>query len=703
MTRSKLIPWLAIPALLLLSSPALPNATAGTPEASIEETDGLIYLPMVGEPAGLDPARSLQTSTAGEGTMARDGAAGEVTMAQYGAADGNLANSNGLLAVRFDPPFNAPYTITGISFPTRTQFELPTKLATFISVRVVGMNATTGLPDKTIEYYQKRRVQCSPTGGMNTIPLSISGTPGQTFFAVFHFPRPPASGDTFPFLYTDRAFTERGLYANAFATDTSAAVRSPLAPGTIGRTIACMVDSTTTIQRTSGSFLADRVKVGDLVSGDVPPNTHVVSVGTTTLTVSNPVPKAKTTGPLESLPVSLGFSGTGTLGLLVDQNIVCSMTFQLAGAPSLDAPTGLGLELRATQVTWRFHNAANILADGTVAPRDFLTVNELVRRDKHVWTVVGTGGGGSEKITRAAVPGSGLQIWGVRSVDRNGGRSEVSNVTMSGASHVQGYTMAIGEDAQEPNGRASVGEATPLTIPVVGQGNTIWPAGDVDNYCIYAQSGQHISVRVSIPIGAYDNRNDLVPHIQLFDNSGNVVASAVGSGKPSIPVTLTHTAAATGNSTAFKHYIVQVSDKSVSDIDPGNSHRVLVPCGYNLSVDVTGPASSFSGGSGESGSGSSGGDAFAFANARANPVRGPATFNYVIPRSAQTDVPVRLRIYDVRGRVISTLVDGAKPAGAYFAAWSGHDVRGGRVASGPYFARLQAGPYSKTVRVDILN
>ena len=51
---------------------------------------------------------------------------------------------------------------------------------------------------------------------------------------------------------------------------------------------------------------------------------------------------------------------------------------------------------------------------------------------------------------------------------------------------------------------------------------------------------------------------------------------------------------------------------------------------------------------------------------------------------------VKIRVYDVRGRVVTTLVDESRPAGPNNVIWEGTDDRGSRVASGVYFVRLEA-------------
>ena len=86
--------------------------------------------------------------------------------------------------------------------------------------------------------------------------------------------------------------------------------------------------------------------------------------------------------------------------------------------------------------------------------------------------------------------------------------------------------------------------------------------------------------------------------------------------------------------------------------------------------------------------------AFSFRLAGANPFHGAVgtTFAYTLPVS----VPVRLALYDVSGRKVASLVDGVQPAGAYTISLA----RAGRaLPAGGYVARLDAGSFSKTVRV----
>jgi hypothetical protein len=52
---------------------------------------------------------------------------------------------------------------------------------------------------------------------------------------------------------------------------------------------------------------------------------------------------------------------------------------------------------------------------------------------------------------------------------------------------------------------------------------------------------------------------------------------------------------------------------------------------------------------------------------------------------------VTLRVYDLRGRVVRTLVDANRASGPHSVVWDGRDDRGIRAASGVYFYRLDTG------------
>jgi hypothetical protein len=64
---------------------------------------------------------------------------------------------------------------------------------------------------------------------------------------------------------------------------------------------------------------------------------------------------------------------------------------------------------------------------------------------------------------------------------------------------------------------------------------------------------------------------------------------------------------------------------------------------------------------------------------------------------------VTLRVYDVLGREIATLVKGEQKPGYYVVQWNGLDNQGKRVASGVYFYRMQTDNFSavrKMIKLD---
>ncbi len=73
-----------------------------------------------------------------------------------------------------------------------------------------------------------------------------------------------------------------------------------------------------------------------------------------------------------------------------------------------------------------------------------------------------------------------------------------------------------------------------------------------------------------------------------------------------------------------------------------------------------------------------------------NPFNPQTTIAYDVPASA-TPERVQLRIVDVVGRAVRTLVDEGQVAGSYRATWEGKDDRGVDVSSGIYFYVLDVG------------
>lgn len=63
---------------------------------------------------------------------------------------------------------------------------------------------------------------------------------------------------------------------------------------------------------------------------------------------------------------------------------------------------------------------------------------------------------------------------------------------------------------------------------------------------------------------------------------------------------------------------------------------------------------------------------------------------------------VLLRVYDLRGRLVKTLVEETRAAGPHTVVWDGDGRDGSRVSSGTYFVRLRAGAQERTARMVVL-
>ena len=78
--------------------------------------------------------------------------------------------------------------------------------------------------------------------------------------------------------------------------------------------------------------------------------------------------------------------------------------------------------------------------------------------------------------------------------------------------------------------------------------------------------------------------------------------------------------------------------------------------------------------------------AFGLAHASPNPFNPATTLRFSLPAAG----PATLKLYDVQGRLVRTLVDEHRAAGAHAVSWNGRDDTGRQVASGTYHARLIA-------------
>ena len=72
-------------------------------------------------------------------------------------------------------------------------------------------------------------------------------------------------------------------------------------------------------------------------------------------------------------------------------------------------------------------------------------------------------------------------------------------------------------------------------------------------------------------------------------------------------------------------------------------------------------------------------------NNNPNPFNPETNINYSIPQTAW----VSLSIYDIKGELVSTIIDGVVNPGNYSVTWNGNDFTNRQIPTGIYFAILR--------------
>ena len=78
-----------------------------------------------------------------------------------------------------------------------------------------------------------------------------------------------------------------------------------------------------------------------------------------------------------------------------------------------------------------------------------------------------------------------------------------------------------------------------------------------------------------------------------------------------------------------------------------------------------------------------------------NPFTRRLTISYVVPYSMR----VKIKLYDIAGRLVATLADGVENAGSKTVSWDGRDEHKNRLPAGVYFLRLETGQGSLTRKI----
>jgi hypothetical protein len=221
----------------------------------------------------------------------------------------------------------------------------------------------------------------------------------------------------------------------------------------------------------------------------------------------------------------------------------------------------------------------------------------------------------------------------------------------------------------------SVLDATPPTINVVLDKHVLWPPN-------------HKFVTVCAEVTVSDNV-DADPTFALVSITSNESGDGHGDGHTSEDIRgaaigtpdrcfdLRAERAGNGNGRVYE-IVYGVSDRS------GNAayDTVQVRVPHDMSAN-----------SGEESSRST-----ALTSAHPNPFNPETTVEYSLAAADR----VHIVIYDARGSLVRSLVDGIMPAGEHRVTWNGVDQANRPVSSGIYFVRMTAGSHVETLKIVLL-
>ena len=91
-------------------------------------------------------------------------------------------------------------------------------------------------------------------------------------------------------------------------------------------------------------------------------------------------------------------------------------------------------------------------------------------------------------------------------------------------------------------------------------------------------------------------------------------------------------------------------------------------------------------------------DRFALHAPSPNPFNPKTFLRFDLPEATT----VSLKVYDLSGRLLRTLVDEHREAGRYRESWNGRDAQGRAMASGVYLCRIETDAFSDTERMTLL-
>jgi hypothetical protein len=89
---------------------------------------------------------------------------------------------------------------------------------------------------------------------------------------------------------------------------------------------------------------------------------------------------------------------------------------------------------------------------------------------------------------------------------------------------------------------------------------------------------------------------------------------------------------------------------------------------------------------------------FYLSQSRPNPSHSGTSIEFGLPKESQAS----LKVYNINGQLVKTLIDEKLDAGRHTCQWDGKDQNGREAGSGIYFYRLSAGDYTSTKKMTVI-
>ncbi|MEW6060931.1 MAG: cohesin domain-containing protein [Bacteroidota bacterium] len=237
-------------------------------------------------------------------------------------------------------------------------------------------------------------------------------------------------------------------------------------------------------------------------------------------------------------------------------------------------------------------------------------------------------------------------------------------------------------DPNEPNDGPLFGMmnvVTPKAFNTTDTTNTLdpgvgIPGNDYDYFSLIATPGQTISVLVKMKTFKSTTTLNNV-QARIYRKATFPTALATGTKADGSDITVSYAVSAADT------YYVRVVNLTGSEAGPNARYSLTIAPPTGVIDDVNGLPRTF-----------------ALDQNYPNPFNPATTIRFALPN----DVPVKLKVYDMLGREIRTLMNGNMNAGYHQVVWDGTNNSATQVATGIYIYRIEAGSFVSTKKMMLI-